>query len=37
MELGSQRRGEVAGRVGADVSELRDELASLLRGGLDFI
>ncbi|KAM3065438.1 mRNA cleavage and polyadenylation factor subunit [Clarireedia jacksonii] len=37
MELGSQRRGEVAGRVGADVSELRDELASLLRGGLDYI
>lgn len=36
MELGSQRRGEVAGRVGVDVLELRDELSGL-RGGLGFI
>ncbi|ESZ98141.1 hypothetical protein SBOR_1520 [Sclerotinia borealis F-4128] len=37
MELGSQRRGEVAGRVGVDVAELRDELSGLLGGGLGFI
>ncbi|KAI9648240.1 mRNA cleavage and polyadenylation factor subunit [Ciborinia camelliae] len=37
MELGSQRRGEVAGRVGVDVLELRDELSGLLGGGLGFI
>lgn len=37
MELGSQRRGEVAGRVGFDVLELRDELSRLISGGLGFI
>lgn len=37
MELGSQRRGEVAGRVGVDVLELRDDLSGLLGGTLGFI
>ncbi|RAL59964.1 hypothetical protein DID88_000590 [Monilinia fructigena] len=37
MELGSQRRGEVAGRVGVDVLELRDELSGLFGGSLGFI
>ncbi|EPE24656.1 hypothetical protein GLAREA_08509 [Glarea lozoyensis ATCC 20868] len=36
MELGSQRRAEVAGRVGVDVEEVRDDLASLV-GGLGYL
>ncbi len=36
MELGSQRRAEVAGRVGVDVDEVRDDLAALL-GGLGYL
>lgn len=35
-ELGSQRRAEVAGRVGVDVVEVREDLASLM-GGLGFL
>lgn len=36
MELGSQRRTEVAGRVGVDVLEVREELAGLM-GGLGYL
>ncbi|KAE8451071.1 hypothetical protein EG329_004743 [Mollisiaceae sp. DMI_Dod_QoI] len=36
MELGSQRRAEVAGRVGVDVEEVRDELVALM-GGLGYL
>ncbi|KAH7391412.1 CPSF A subunit region-domain-containing protein [Cadophora sp. MPI-SDFR-AT-0126] len=36
MELGSQRRAEVAGRVGVDVEEVRDDLAALM-GGLGYL
>ncbi|RDL33101.1 Uncharacterized protein BP5553_08540 [Venustampulla echinocandica] len=36
MELGSQRRVEVAGRVGVDVEEVREDLLAL-RGGLDYL
>ncbi|KAG4440969.1 hypothetical protein IFR05_003533 [Cadophora sp. M221] len=36
MELGSQRRAEVAGRVGIDVEEVRDDLAALM-GGLGYL
>ncbi|KAF8865332.1 hypothetical protein BDZ45DRAFT_612500 [Acephala macrosclerotiorum] len=36
MELGSQRRAEVAGRVGIDVDEVRDELVALM-GGLGYL
>jgi cleavage and polyadenylation specificity factor subunit 1 len=36
MELGSQRRGEVAGRVGVDVEEVREDLAALM-GGLGYL
>ncbi|PBP22428.1 CPSF A subunit region [Diplocarpon rosae] len=36
MDLGSQRRAEVAGRVGVDVEEIRDDLASLM-GGLGYL
>jgi len=32
MELGSQRRAEVAGRVGVDVEEVREDLLSLMSG-----
>lgn len=35
-ELGSQRRAEVAGRVGVDVSEVREDLAGLT-GGLRYL
>ncbi|CCU78176.1 Protein CFT1 [Blumeria hordei DH14] len=35
-ELGSQRRAEVAGRVGVDVDQIREDLL-VLRGGLDFL
>ncbi|KAG4415318.1 hypothetical protein IFR04_011522 [Cadophora malorum] len=36
MELGSHRRAEVAGRVGVDVEEVRDDLAALM-GGLGYL
>jgi cleavage and polyadenylation specificity factor subunit 1 len=36
MELGSQRRVEVAGRVGVDVEEVREDLAALM-GGLGYL
>lgn len=36
LELGSQRRAEVAGRVGVGVEEVRDELEAL-GGGLGFL
>ena len=36
MELGSQRRAEVAGRVGIDVVEVREDLAGLM-GGLGYL
>lgn len=36
MELGSQRRAEVAGRLGVGVEEVRDELLAL-RGGLGYL
>jgi cleavage and polyadenylation specificity factor subunit 1 len=36
MELGSQRRSEVAGRVGVDVEEVREDLAGLM-GGLGYL
>jgi cleavage and polyadenylation specificity factor subunit 1 len=36
LELGSQRRGEVAGRVGVDVEEVREDLAALV-GGLGYL
>jgi cleavage and polyadenylation specificity factor subunit 1 len=36
MELGSQRRAEVAGRVGVSVEEVREDLAGLM-GGLGFL
>jgi cleavage and polyadenylation specificity factor subunit 1 len=36
MELGSQRRAEVAGRVGMDIEEVREDLAALM-GGLRFL
>lgn len=32
MELGSQRRAEVAGRVGIDVDQIRDDLVDLQCG-----
>ncbi|KAI1001125.1 Protein cft1 [Podosphaera aphanis] len=35
MELGSQKRAEVAGRVGVDVDQIREDLLTL-RGGLDY-
>jgi cleavage and polyadenylation specificity factor subunit 1 len=36
MELGSQRRAEVASRVGVNVDEIRDDLADLV-GGLGYL
>jgi len=36
MELGSQRRAEVAGRVGIDVEEVREDLVALI-GGLGYL
>jgi cleavage and polyadenylation specificity factor subunit 1 len=36
MELGSQRRAEVAGRVGVDVMQVREDLESLV-GGLAYL
>ncbi|KAG9230765.1 CPSF A subunit region-domain-containing protein [Amylocarpus encephaloides] len=36
MELGSQRRSEVAGRVGVDVEEVREDLVQLM-GGLGYL
>jgi cleavage and polyadenylation specificity factor subunit 1 len=36
MELGSQRRAEIAGRVGVDVEEVRDDLSALM-GGLRYL
>lgn len=36
MELGAQRRAEVAGRVGIDVEEVREDLAGLM-GGLGYL
>lgn len=36
MELGSQRRAEVAGRVGVDVEEVREDLVALM-GGLGYL
>lgn len=36
LELGSQRRAEVAGRVGVGVDEVRDELESI-GGGLGYL
>lgn len=35
-ELGSQRRADVAGRVGIDVEEVREDLANLM-GGLGYL
>jgi len=35
-ELGSQRRSEVAGRVGVDVEEVREDLVALM-GGLGYL
>jgi cleavage and polyadenylation specificity factor subunit 1 len=35
-ELGSQKRAEVAGRVGVDVEEVREDLR-VLRGGLGYL
>jgi cleavage and polyadenylation specificity factor subunit 1 len=35
-ELGSQRRAEVAGRVGVDVEEVREDLKGLM-GGLGYV
>lgn len=35
-ELGSQRRAEVAGRVGVGVEEVREDLAALM-GGLGYL
>ena len=36
MELGSQRRAEVASRVGVGVDEVRDDLLALM-GGLGYL
>lgn len=36
MELGSQRRAEIAGRVGADVEVVREDLEGL-QGGLGYL
>ncbi|KAF4635445.1 hypothetical protein G7Y89_g2657 [Cudoniella acicularis] len=36
MELGSQRRAEVAGRVGGNVEEIREDLVALM-GGLGYL
>lgn len=36
MELGSQRRADVAGRVGIDVEEVREDLVALT-GGLGYL
>lgn len=36
MELGSQKRAEVAGRVGVNVDEIRDDLEDLM-GGLGYL
>jgi cleavage and polyadenylation specificity factor subunit 1 len=36
MELGSQRRAEVAARVGVDVDEVRDDLSAIM-GGLGYL
>jgi cleavage and polyadenylation specificity factor subunit 1 len=36
MELGSQRRAEVAGRVGVNVDQVRDDLESLM-GGMAYL
>lgn len=36
MELGSQRRGEVAARCGVDVEEVREDLLAL-SGGLEYL
>lgn len=36
MELGSQRRAEVAGRVGIDIEEVREDLLALM-GGLAYL
>lgn len=33
MELGSQRRAEIAGRVGVDAEEVRDDVAAVGWGG----
>ena len=35
-ELGSQRKSEVAGRVGVDVEEVREDLGALM-GGLGYL
>ena len=35
-ELGSQRRSEVAGRVGVDAEEVREDLVALM-GGLGYL
>jgi cleavage and polyadenylation specificity factor subunit 1 len=35
-ELGSQRKSEVAGRVGVDVEEVREDLVALM-GGLGYL
>ncbi len=36
MELGSQRRAEIAGRIGVGVEEVREELVGLM-GGLGYL
>jgi cleavage and polyadenylation specificity factor subunit 1 len=36
MELGSQRRAEIAGRVGLDVETVREDIEAL-RGGLGYL
>ena len=36
MELGSQRRAEVASRVGVGVDEVREDLVALM-GGLGYL
>ncbi len=36
MELGSQKRSEVAGRVGVDIQQVREDLESLM-GGLAYL
>jgi cleavage and polyadenylation specificity factor subunit 1 len=36
MELGSQRRADVAGRVGVDITQVREDLEALM-GGLAYL
>jgi len=36
MELGSQRRVDVAGRLGVDVEEVREDLSAVM-GGLGYL